>query len=122
MKTVELTCIGCPLGCRIEVMMNDKGGIELVTGNSCHRGDIYARKEVTAPTRIVTSSVRVYGSKEGERMVPVKTAADVPKGKIMDVIRDLAGVSVPCPVRIGDVLMKDIAGTGVDMIATKNVL
>ena len=80
MKTVELTCIGCPLGCRIEVMMNDKGGIELVTGNSCHRGDIYARKEVTAPTRIVTSSVRVYGSREGERMVPVKTAADVPKG------------------------------------------
>lgn len=121
MKTVELTCIGCPLGCRIEVMMNDKGGIELVTGNSCHRGDIYARKEVTAPTRIVTSSVRVYGSREGERMVPVKTAADVPKGKIMDVIRDLAGVSVPCPVRIGDVLLKDIAGTGVDMIATKNV-
>ncbi len=121
MKTVELTCIGCPLGCRIEVMMNDKGGIELVTGNSCHRGDIYARKEVTAPTRIVTSSVRVYGSREGERMVPVKTAADVPKGKIMDVIRDLAGVSVPCPVRIGDVLIRDIAGTGVDMIATKNV-
>ena len=121
MKTVELTCIGCPRGCRIEVMMNDKGGIELVTGNSCHRGDIYARKEVTAPTRIVTSSVRVYGSREGERMVPVKTAADVPKGKIMDVIRDLAGVSVPCPVRIGDVLIRDIAGTGVDMIATKNV-
>ena len=121
MKTVELTCIGCTLGCRIEVMMNDKGGIELVTGNSCHRGDIYARKEVTAPTRIVTSSVRVYGSREGERMVPVKTAADVPKGKIMDVIRDLAGVSVPCPVRIGDVLIRDIAGTGVDMIATKNV-
>ena len=121
MKTVELTCIGCPLGCRIEVMMNNEGGIELVTGNSCHRGDIYARKEVTAPTRIVTSSVRVYGSREGERMVPVKTAADVPKGKIMDVIRDLAGVSVPCPVRLGDVLIRDIAGTGVDMIATKNV-
>ena len=121
MNTVELTCINCPLGCRIEVMMNEAGGIELVTGNSCHRGDIYARKEVTAPTRIVTSSVRVYGSRDGERMVPVKTASDVPKGKIMDVIRDLAGVSVPCPVRIGDVLMKDIAGTGVDMIATKNV-
>lgn len=121
MKNVELTCINCPLGCRIEVMMNDAGRIELITGNSCHRGDIYARKEVTAPTRIVTSSVRVYGSRTGERMVPVKTAEDIPKGKIMDVIRDLAGVSVPCPVRIGDVLMKDIAGTGVDMIATKNV-
>lgn len=121
MKTVELTCIGCPLGCRIEVIMNEEGGIELVTGNTCQRGENYAVKEVTAPTRIVTSSVRVYGSRTGERMVPLKTASDIPKEKIMDVIRDLAGVSVPCPVRIGDVIMKDIAGTGVDVIATKNV-
>ena len=121
MKTVNLTCIGCPLGCQIEVMMDEDGEILLVTGNTCPRGDKYARKEVTAPTRIVTSSVRVYGSKTGERMVPLKTASDIPKGKIMDVIRDLRGVSVPCPVRIGDVLFRDVAGTGVDMIATKNV-
>lgn len=121
MKTVELTCIGCPLGCQIEVMLDEEGGIQLVTGNTCQRGEAYARKEVTAPTRIVTSSVRVYGSKKGERMVPVKTASDIPKGKIMEVIRDLSGVSVPCPVRIGDVLYKNVAGTGVDMVASKNV-
>lgn len=121
MRTVDLTCIGCPLGCQIEVMMDEKNKIHLITGNTCQRGEQYARKEVTSPTRIVTSSVRVYGSRMGERMVPVKTASDVPKGKIMEVIRDLAGVSVPCPVRIGDVLLKDIAGTGVDMIATKDV-
>lgn len=121
MKTVNLTCIGCPLGCQIEVMMDENDDILLVTGNTCQRGDKYARKEVTAPTRIVTSSVRVYGSKKGERMVPLKTASDIPKGKIMEVIRDLRGVSVPCPVRIGDVLFRDVAGTGVDMIATKNV-
>ena len=121
MKTVDLTCIGCPLGCQIEVMMEDTGEIILVTGNTCDRGDKYARKEVTAPTRIVTSSVRVYGSRNGERMVPVKTASDIPKEKIMDVIRDLRGVSVPCPVRIGDVLYKNVAETGVDMVATKNV-
>ena len=121
MNTVNLTCIGCPLGCQIEVMMEDTGEIILVTGNTCDRGDKYARKEVTAPTRIVTSSVRVYGSRNGERMVPVKTASDIPKEKIMDVIRDLRGVSVPCPVRIGDILFKNIADTGVDMVATKNV-
>ena len=121
MKTVNLTCIGCPLGCQIEVMMEDTGEIILVTGNTCDRGDKYARKEVTAPTRIVTSSVRVYGSRNGERMVPVKTASDIPKEKIMDAIRDLRGVSVPCPVRIGDVLFRNIADTGVDMVATKNV-
>ncbi len=121
MKTVNLTCIGCPLGCQIEVMMDEDNEILLVTGNTCPRGEKYARKEVTAPTRIVTSSVRVYGSRTGERMVPLKTASDIPKDRIMDVIRDLRGVSVPCPVRIGDVLFKNIADTGVDMIATKNV-
>ena len=120
MNTVNLTCIGCPLGCQIEVMMED-GEILLVTGNTCPRGEKYARKEVTAPTRIVTSSVRVYGSTKGERMVQVKTVSDIPKAKIMDVIRSLAGVSVPCPVHIGDILIHDIAGTGVDMAATKDV-
>jgi CxxC motif-containing protein len=54
-------------------------------------------------------------------MVPLKTASDVPKSKVMDVIRDLAGVSVPCPVQIGDVLLRNVAGTGVDVIATKHV-
>jgi CxxC motif-containing protein len=102
-------------------MMGDDGEILLVTGNTCPRGESYARKEVTAPTRIVTSSVRVYGSRSGERMVSLKTASDIPKDRIMDVIRDLRGVAVPAPVRIGDVLFKDVAGTGVDMIATKNV-
>ena len=120
MNTVNLTCIGCPLGCQIEVVM-EGDQILLVTGNTCARGEKYARKEVTAPTRIVTSSVRVYGSTKGERMVPLKTASDIPKGKIMDVIRDLRGVSVPCPVHIGDVLIHNISGTGVDMVATKNV-
>ena len=121
MNTVHLTCIGCPLGCQIEVMLDDQGEIMLVSGNNCPRGEKYARKEVTAPRRVVTSSVRVYGSILGERMVPIKTAEDVPKEKIMDVIRDLSGVSVACPVRIGDVVFRDVAGTGVDMIATKNV-
>ena len=121
MKTINLTCINCPLGCQIEVMMDEAGEIQLITGNTCQRGENYARNEVTHPTRIVTSSVHVYGSRTGERMVPLKTASDIPNDKIMDVIRDLRGVSVPCPVHIGDVLLKDIAGTGVDMIATKEV-
>ena len=121
MDTRNLTCIGCPLGCQIEVLMDESGQIALVTGNTCQKGEQYARKEVTSPTRIVTSSVRVYGSRMGERMVPLKTASDIPKGRMMDVIRELAGVSVPCPVHIGDVIMRDIAGTGVDVVATKEV-
>ena len=121
MVTKNLTCIGCPLGCQIEVLMHENGEIALITGNTCQRGEKYARKEGTHPTRIVTSSVHVYGSRKGERTVPLKTASDIPKEKIMDVIRDLRGVSVPCPVHIGDVLIRDIAGTGVDVVATKEV-
>ena len=116
-----LTCIGCPLGCRLDVLLDEAGAVAMVTGNTCPNGEKYARKEVTSPTRIVTSSVRVYGSRTGERMVSLKTASDVPKSRIMDVIRDLAGVSVPCPVNIGDVILKDVAHTGVDVIATKHV-
>ncbi|MDD5866147.1 MAG: DUF1667 domain-containing protein, partial [Lachnospiraceae bacterium] len=56
----NLTCICCPMGCQITVTLKD-GEVTDVTGNTCKRGDIYARKEVTNPTRVVTSSVRVTG-------------------------------------------------------------
>ena len=81
--TRELTCIGCPMGCPLTVTM-EAGEVISVTGNTCKRGDIYARKEVTNPTRIVTSTVRVTGGD-------------------------------------ADVLLEDVAGTGVDIVATKNV-
>ena len=121
METISLTCIGCPLGCQIEVMMDKAGKIMLISGNTCPRGEKYARKEVTDPTRIVTSSVQVYGSIKGERMVPVKTAADIPKGKIFEIMESLKEVCAPAPVHIGDILLSDAAGTGVDIVATKNV-
>ena len=73
MSTRELTCIGCPLGCAITVTM-DGSTVTAVTGNTCPRGDAYARKEVTNPTRIVTSTVRVNGGIYP--MANVKTASD----------------------------------------------
>lgn len=118
METRNLICIGCPLGCMIEVDM-EGSEVKEVRGNTCKRGDIYARKEVTNPTRIVTSTVMVEGGKIA--MVSVKTKDDVPKSKIKDVMHALKGVSVKAPVHIGDVIVKDIAGTGVDIIAGKNV-
>lgn len=121
MEVKNLTCIGCPMGCALEVTM-DGGEVVSVTGNTCPRGDAYARKEVTNPTRIVTSTVRVSGSSVGAVAVSCKTASDVPKGKIFDVIRDIAGVTVPAPVHIGDVVKANVAGTGVDMIATKEIV
>ena len=114
-----LTCIGCPMGCQVTVDYEGEV-INSVTGNTCPRGDIYARKEVTHPTRIVTTSVRVEGGVIGQ--VSVKTASDVPKEKMFDVVRDLKCVEVKAPVHMGDVVLKDAAGTGVDVIAPKNVL
>ena len=118
MEKRELICIGCPLGCMVTVEM-ENGEIKSVTGNTCKRGEIYGRKEVTNPTRIVTSTVRVSGG--SIEMVSVKTKEDIPKGKIFDCVKALKTVEVAAPVHIGDVIMKDVAGTGVDVVATKNV-
>lgn len=117
-ETRELTCINCPLGCQLTVVLQD-GEVVSVAGNTCKRGDTYARKEVTNPTRIVTTSVPVDGS-TCERMVSVKTESDIPKDKIFDVMRALQGVRATAPVRIGDVILGDVCGTGVNIVATKN--
>lgn len=118
MEKRTLTCIGCPLGCAVTVEL-DNGEIIRVTGNTCKRGDDYARKEVTHPMRVVTSTVRVTG---GELpVVSVKTEQDIPKEKIMDVMNSLADISVPAPVHIGDIILENAAQTGVNMIATKDV-
>ena len=118
MEEKNLTCIGCPMGCFLTVKIKD-GEVQSVEGNSCKRGAVYGRKEVTNPTRIVTSTVRVTGGDAD--MVSVKTKEDIPKGKIFECVKALKTVEVPAPVHIGDVLLKDVAGTGVDIVATKNV-
>lgn len=118
MKNVQLTCIGCPLGCPLTVEM-EAGEVKSVSGNTCPNGAAYAKKEMTNPTRIVTSSVRVQGGTL--HVVSVKTASDIPKGKIFDCVQALRDVEIPAPVTIGQVVLPNIAGTGVDVVATKHV-
>ncbi len=118
MEERELICIGCPMGCPVTVEL-DGSEIVSVSGHTCKRGEDYARKEVTNPTRIVTSTVMVEGG--AADMVSVKTRNDVPKGKIFECVQALKGLTVKAPVRIGDVILADAAGTGVDIIATKSV-
>ncbi len=118
MNTVNLICIGCPLGCPLTVEM-EGNEVKSVAGNTCPRGEAYAKKELTNPTRIVTSTVRVAGGKLA--MVSVKTESDIPKGKIFDCVKALKDVEVIAPVKIGDVIVENVAGTGVNVIATKNV-
>lgn len=119
MEVRNLICINCPMGCPLTVEMKE-GQVVSVSGNTCKRGEIYARKEVTNPTRIVTTTVKVKGG-ETDR-VSVKTKEDIPKEKIFDCIRALKGIEVTAPVHIGDVILKNAADTGVDIVATKNVL
>lgn len=118
MESRTLTCICCPMGCQITVETNGDEIIS-VSGNTCKRGDTYARKEITAPSRTVTTTVRVAGG--AAPVVSVKTRSDIPKGQIFACIRCLKDVTVEAPVRIGDVILSDVAGTGVDIVATKNV-
>lgn len=113
----ELTCINCPLGCALTVTINE--GTVTVTGNTCPRGEEYGRKEVTAPTRIITGTVTVRGGTLPR--VSVKTAKDIPKGSIFDVCEEIRRAEVSAPVHIGDIIIKDCAGTGVSIIATKDI-
>ena len=118
MKKRELICIGCPMGCPIVVEMED-GKVLSVTGNTCPRGESYARKEVTNPTRIVTTTVRVDGGKVP--MINVKTEQDIPKDKIFECIAALRGVTIKAPIHIGDIILENVADTGVNIVAAGNV-
>ncbi|MBR1931583.1 MAG: DUF1667 domain-containing protein [Lachnospiraceae bacterium] len=115
---VKLTCITCPVGCALTVRLDDAGETT-VTGNKCPRGAVYGTKEVTNPTRVVTSTVRVAGGTD--QVVSVKTATDIPKGKITDCMRALEQVEVQLPVHIGDIIVENIADTGVDIVATRSL-
>lgn len=113
----EMVCIGCPLGCRLSVA--EENGEIKVTGNTCKRGEEYAKKELTAPVRMVTSSVRV---KNGNlSLVSVKTKDGIPKEKIEACMEALREIELEAPVHIGDVVGANVAGTGVDICATKEI-
>ena len=118
MEKRNLTCINCPLGCQLTVTL-ENGAVTEVTGNTCPRGEAYGKKEVTNPTRVVTSIVKVEGGVLAA--ASCKTKEDIPKGKIFDILEELKVVTLKAPVAIGDVIIPNVAGTGVDVIATKNV-
>lgn len=118
MDVRELICIGCPMGCPLKIEI-EEGKVRNISGNTCKKGDAYARKEVTSPTRTVTTTVRVRG---GEQVVvPVKTKEDIPKDKIFACMEELRKVTVQAPVYIGDVIVEGVAGTGVPVVAIKNI-
>ncbi len=110
-----LICIGCPKGCLITVDKNKDGSLA-ITGNTCKKGEDYARNEMTAPKRTVTSVIKITGGKN--RVVPVKTKEEIPKNKIWECMEAISAASVKAPVKLGDILIGNVAGTGVDVVAT----
>ena len=110
----ELTCIVCPRGCRLTI--DDDLN---VTGNSCPRGAIYAKDELTNPKRMITSFVRVKNREN--TVVSVKTSTSIPKGMIFDVMNEIDKVRITAPTKIGDVAIKNVLNTGADIIITKNI-
>ena len=119
MEKINLICIQCPMGCHLEVTKADDGSVS-VSGNTCPRGEAYGTKEVTTPTRTVTSIVKVTN---GEiPVVSVKTASDIPKEKIFDVMKEIRAAVTEAPVAIGDVVIENAAGTGVNVVATKDIV
>ena len=112
----EVICICCPCGCHLQV---DPENDYNVTGNACPNGAAYGREELTHPTRIITSTVRVEGGLYPR--CPVKTAQAVPKEKMTEVMAALDRVTLHAPVRTGQVVLADVCGTGVDVVATRNL-
>jgi len=113
--TVTLPCINCPAGCILEATVRDHEVIS-VSGNTCERGETYARNEVSAPVRIVTSNVFVAGG--AKPVISVKTSEPIPKGKIFEVVEALKDLVVTAPVEIGEVIIPNVADTGIDLVAT----
>jgi len=118
MDEKEITCIVCPIGCKILVKTDGKN-FEYLEGYKCKRGIEYARSEALDPKRMLTSSISVEG---GEwPLVSVKSSAAVPKDKVFDVLKVIRKTKAKAPIKLGQIIIKNVAETNVDIVATKSV-
>lgn len=121
----RFVCIVCPRGCGLEVeVLSERGpgaglSVAAVRGNSCKRGEEYARREVADPRRTLTSTVRTSGS--ARRRLSVKTSGAIPLGALRDAARVLDGAVVSPPMKCGDLVLADLLGLGVDVVATDDL-
>lgn len=120
MHTFHYLCIGCPLGCRLEIdeALEDHAIVE-VRGFACHRGREYAIQEHTAPRRIVTTTVAIDGARWAR--LPVRSSAPAPKDRVLAICHALRSVRVSAPVAMGDIIASNVLGSGVDILATRDM-
>lgn len=114
--TKELICINCPMGCALTAEV-ENGEVISVKGNTCPRGEKYAKTELTAPVRVVTTTAPTSCGKP----VPVKTKTPVAKDRIFDVVKEIKAHKVALPVKMGDVIIENAAGTGADIVCARSM-
>ena len=119
MAKTNIICIRCPKGCHITVTHDDDRKIQSIEGFSCPRGEEYAQTEFTNPVRVFTSTVRVKGGDLD--LLPVKTNGSIPKPMMMDAARESCRIEIEAPVKIGDVIQSNFCGTGIDLVAARNI-
>jgi CxxC motif-containing protein len=112
------TCITCPMSCDLDVTEVEPGKLE-ISGNQCDRGRVYAENEYRAPMRVITTTVRIEGARVP--LLPVIGTAPVPKKLLRGCLSALYSVSVASPIHMGDVVARDILGTGVDVVAARSL-
>lgn len=112
-----ITCIVCPQGCTIAAVVED--GEVKVWGNRCNRGKVYAQEEILHPQRTLTTTVKVRGGIYP--LVPAKSQRPIPKERLWQALEEIMGVEVEVPIESGQVLVKDLAGTGVALVATRGM-
>lgn len=115
-ETKEMICICCPIGCNLKIEKVAEN--YLVSGNKCPRGNSYGIEETIAPKRTITSTVKIKGGLYP--MLPVKTSAPIAKALIFEVMKILSHIEVAHPVKTGDIIISNVANTGIDIVATKN--
>lgn len=111
----EMICIVCPMGCHLSINTET---LE-VTGNNCPRGEEYAREELTAPKRVITSTVKIKGGIH--KRVPVKTDGAIPKDFNFKCMRELDKIELTSPVKVGDIIIEDLLGTGINVVVCRDM-
>lgn len=115
----HFVCVICPIGCEVDVV-HDGGKIISMEGNKCKRSEEFVSQELIEPMRILTTTVRIQGSRWP--VIPVRTDKSVPKRLFPRIMRQLRRIELQAPVNMLDVVVKDIAGTGANIITTRTML
>jgi len=114
----KMTCIACPQGCQLEVEV-EGGYVVSVAGAKCKKGEPYARQEIENPQRILTTTVLTQGLEM--KTAPVRTSAPIPRDKLFPAMREIEKVRLKRKAKVGDVVIKDLLGTGADLMTTREV-